>query len=85
MHILSYFYRNILYGRYNTLYTPGTKTFLDPALMDLGTWKHIGIMVYKIYNSTFISQTDPKLSRIFMNLLDLMYLAYIHSPNIFFY
>ena len=66
---------------------PDTGIFPDPVPMDLWTWKHVGNMVYRLYNGTFNSQTDPTILRFLMNLLDhmVMYLACIHIFNIFFY
>ena len=72
------------------LCTPSTRIIPDPVLPDpipmgLGIWKHFGNMV--IYNSTFNSQMDSKISSFFMNLLDytMMCLAYTHISNIVFY
>ena len=64
-----------------------TRIFPDPVPMGLWAQKHVGNMVYGLYNSIINFQTDPTIPRFLTNLLDhmVMYLAYIHIPNIFFY
>ena len=66
---------------------PDTRIFPDSVPMDLWTQKHVGNMVYGPYIGTFNFQTDPMIPRFLMNLLDHMviYLAYIHISNTFFY
>ena len=65
---------------------PDTRIFPNPVPMGLGYQKHVRNM-YELCNSTFNSQRDSTIPRFLMNLLDHMviYLAYIHISNIFFY